>query len=319
MRSTSESLDATSASRVGSSIAVPSAAAVIGSVIVTSRSSPCRVKTGCRATSISTYRSPAGPPPGPTSPSPVELDAGAGVDARRDLDVDGATSPDPAVAGALRARIGDDGAEAAAGGAGRIVRTSPRNDRWTWLISPRPEHVVQVAVDVPGAVPAPLHSVQVTAVSTLISFDDPERRLAEVELEPDQRVLAAAGARTWAARPGALPEERVHDVGEREALAEAAGSRRGQRVAAEVVHLPLLGVAQHVVRPRDLLEPLLGGGVRVDVGVQLAGQLAVGLLDLLGTRVARDAEDFVQVVGHAPGIVRVGVVRRQASDRIWLT
>ena len=46
-----------------------------------------------------------------------ELDAGAVVDTGGDLDVEGATRADPAVAGALAARVGDDRAEAAAGGA----------------------------------------------------------------------------------------------------------------------------------------------------------------------------------------------------------
>ena len=47
--------------------------------------------------------------------------------------------------------------------------------------------------------------------------------------------------------------------------------------------LRLLVVGQHVVRLGDGLEPLLGLGVaRVVVGVQLPGQLAVRLLDLVG-------------------------------------
>ena len=44
----------TSASRVGSSSVVPSAAAVIGTVTVQCRSLPCRTNVGCRATVIST-------------------------------------------------------------------------------------------------------------------------------------------------------------------------------------------------------------------------------------------------------------------------
>ena len=112
------------------------------------------------------------------------------------------------------------------------------------------------------------------------------------------RISASWPRRTRGRGPalaGALAEERVHDVGEREALAlPERRRRRAQRVAAEVVHLALLRVAQHVVGARDLLEALLRRLVGVDVGVQLAGQRAVGLLDLLGARVARDAEDFVE-------------------------
>ena len=50
---------------------------------------------------------------------------------------------------------------------------------------------------------------------------DAERRLGEVDLEPDQGVLAAAGARPRAAAgrraAGGAAEEGVHDVGEGEA------------------------------------------------------------------------------------------------------
>ena len=58
---------------------------------------------------------------------------------------------------------------------------------------------------------------------------------------PDQRVLAAPHPRPRPALARLLAEERVHDVGEREALAEAAAAAgRRQRVAAQVVHLALL-------------------------------------------------------------------------------
>ena len=60
-----------SPSRVSSVMLVPSAAAVMGSATVACRSSPRRTKVGWLATTISTYRSPAGPLPAPTSPSPA--------------------------------------------------------------------------------------------------------------------------------------------------------------------------------------------------------------------------------------------------------
>ena len=78
--------------------------------------------------------------------------------------------------------------------------------------------------------------------------------------------------------------------------AEAAAGR--ERVAAEVVQLALLRVGEHLVGLGDLLEALLL--VRVHVRVQLAGQPPVGLLDLLGRRVPRDAEHGV-VVGLVAG------------------
>ena len=49
---------------------------------------PARVKTSWCATSISTYRSPAGPPPGPTSPWPDSCTRLPASTPGRDLDVD---------------------------------------------------------------------------------------------------------------------------------------------------------------------------------------------------------------------------------------
>ena len=72
-----------------------------------------------------------------------------------------------------------------------------------------------------------------------------------------------------------------------------------ERVGAHVVHLPLAGVGENLVGLGDLLEPLLGLRVRVDVGMQLPGQPTVGLLDLVGVGVSPDAEDAVVVVRHA--------------------
>ena len=101
-------------------------------------------------------------------------------------------------------------------------------------------------------------------------------------------------ARPPAARPGACPGLRVDALGH---LAEV--------VAEGVVALPRLGVGQHVVGLGDLLEPLLGAGVLVDVGVVRAGQLPVRALDLVGRRVRGDAEHLVEVapVGHQPALL----------------
>jgi hypothetical protein len=114
----------------------------------------------------------------------------------------------------------------------------------------------------------------------------PEGRLAEVDPQRDQRVLTPPAAR---ARPAGgatgLAEEGVHDVGERERLTEARTGTRtgtaGERVAAEIVHLLLLRVAQHLEGAADLLELVVRVLGIVDVRVVLAGQLAVGLLDLV--------------------------------------
>ena len=60
-----------SPSRVVSTRSLPSAAEVIGTPIVQCRSAPSRVNVSCGCSAISMYRSPAGPPPGPTSPCPA--------------------------------------------------------------------------------------------------------------------------------------------------------------------------------------------------------------------------------------------------------
>src|SRR5687767_4901905 len=92
---------------------VPRAAEVIGRVTRQCRSSPSRVNTSCGRSWISTYRSPAGPPPGPTSPCPVRRmrmpsSTPAGTftcSVRRDR-----TRPSPP-----HSRVGDDLADARAG------------------------------------------------------------------------------------------------------------------------------------------------------------------------------------------------------------
>ena len=73
--------------------------------------------------------------------------------------------------------------------------------------------------------------------------------------------------------------------------------RRTASRAAHVVARALIGVAQHVVGVRHELEALGRVLAGVHVGVQLACEAPVRLLDLVGRRVARDAEDLV-VVSH---------------------
>ena len=74
----------------------------------------------------------------------------------------------------------------------------------------------------------------------------------------------------------------------------------GVLAAAHVVLLALLRVAQHVVGVGDQLESLGCIGAGVDVGVQLAGESTVRLLDLVGRGVSRDAEDLVMVSHGRP-------------------
>src|SRR5690606_11691028 len=84
--------------------------------------------------------------------------------------------------------------------------------------------------------------------------------------------------------------------------ARAAGAARGEAggSGAEGAHLvvlgALLGVVQHRERFADLLELRLGGLVTgVRVGVVLAGELAVRLLQVGGRDILRDSENLVEV------------------------
>ena len=157
------------------------------------------------------------------------------LDARRHLQGQRAPGADPAVAAAVDARVGDDRAEALARGA----RPSRHH-----LAQERPGDLLDLAAALADVAPAQGRA-GLGALAGARRADDgrvdldvavrAEGRLDEVDLEPDHRVAPRALARPRAAlRPGAT-EERVHDVGEAEALAEAAAPAPGERVGAEVV------------------------------------------------------------------------------------
>src|SRR5436190_10830226 len=126
--------------------------------------------------------------------------------------------------------------------------------------------------------------------------DDGFEVVAAARLGPLGAARTAASAEDAAEQVAEIPEIPQVEVLEVDvAPAEAAASVRG---AEGVVLLPLLGIREQVVRALNLLEPLLGGRVAgVAVRVVRARELAVGLLDLLGARVLRDAEDLVRVTG----------------------
>ena len=138
-------------------------------------------------------------------------------------------------------------------------------------------------------------------------------RLVEADRDLGLEVAAALGAWLASRRPpaaaaaapaaGGLAEEVGEDVAEaarvEARLAAAAAPDVRERVAQlAVVLLALVGIAEHVVGLGDLLEALLGLRVaRVLVGVVLARELAVGLLDVVGRRLALDAEHLVVILG----------------------
>ena len=139
----------------------------------------------------------------------------------------------------------------------------------------------------------------------------PKDRVGEVERKVGADVVATArtdpARRPAGAAPG-TPEEVTEQVAEAAALhvvdveAEpAASTRRGtahRSEAADLVVLLALGVvAEHVVGRRHLLEAFLGGGVvRIAIGMQITGELAVGLGDLLGRGRVGHAEDAVVIL-----------------------
>src|SRR5262249_24826700 len=237
-------------------------------------------------------------------PPARELDGGPILDARRDPDLDGAPGAHPAVRVAFGARPPDDGAVAAAGGTrpgGHDLAEEGPGDL-AHLAAPR-AHVAGLRMGAGRGALARAGGADHRRVHHQFP-GRPERAFGEIEVHPDGGVAAPAGAAARPSRPRASAEERVHDVAEREPGPEPprpagpGGSGPGERVRPEVVHLPLLGVGEHLVGLCDLLEPLLRLRVRVDVRVQLPGEPPVGLLDLVGTRVAADSEDSVVVV-HA--------------------
>src|SRR5262249_35106148 len=135
------------------------------------------------------------------------------------------------------------------------------------------------------------------------------QRIVEREVDDDLEVVAASclrplGAATRTTAPAEHAAEQVAEIPEIAKVEvleidvparEAAAAVRG---AEGVVLLTLLGIREQVVRALDFLETLLGRRVAgVPVRVVLACELAVGLLDLLGARVLRDAEDLVWITG----------------------
>src|SRR6185437_8648927 len=236
-----------------------------------------------------------------------ELDVRPVFDAGRDPDLHRPPGTHPAVAVALRARAGQDGPVAAA------VRAGLGGDH---LAEERLAHLADLA-----APRADLAGLRVSARRRSLAgagradhggvhgelAGRAERALRQVELDPDRRVPAAP--RPAARAPGRARARRaehgVNELAEREArrAAEAsetarASTRGGERVAAQVVHLALVRVAQHLVGLGDLLELLLRLRVGVDVRVKFPRQPTVRALDLSLRSVAANPEQRVIVLSN---------------------
>ena len=90
------------------------------------------------------------------------------------------------------------------------------------------------------------------------------------------------------------------------------------RAPEHVVALAPVGVGQDLVGLAGFLESGRRLGILVDVGVPLLGELAEGALDLGVARLARDAEDLVQIAlggGHRAGSLREGDGFGRGEDR----
>src|SRR5690606_12327239 len=104
-----------------------------------------------------------------------------------------------------------------------------------------------------------------------------EDDLVEIDFDAKECVLAALGPGPWPLTAGGRAEEALEQVAEPEGRAAPA-----ERVGcAEVVLLPLVRVAEHVVRVGHELEPLGRFRARVHVGVELPRETPVRLLDVL--------------------------------------
>ena len=176
---------------------------------------------------------------------------------------------------------------------------------------PRPSQRGQTFGVVPGLAPVPWQVGQVVVHRHRQRDLRAGDRLVEGDRDLRFEVAAALGraARRRDRGAAARPRRPAEQVGEDVAHVEASksklpkppkpppGPRAGrERAGAAVVLLALVGVAEHVVGLGDLLEALLGLlVVGVAVGVVLARELAVGLLDLLGSRLLVDAERLVVV------------------------
>src|SRR6266540_3187755 len=167
---------------------------------------------------------------------------------------------------------------------GSVMANTPP---WTEVCIPVPSHFRQTFGTVPYFAPVPR---QVLHGSSLV--------IRSATVTP---LTASANSIVASVSMSAPRRGRAVDV-EVEATARAAAARHPETAAAEqparlVVLLALLGIADHVVRLGDLLEPGLSGGVPgVGVRVVLARQLAVGLLDLVGIGGLGDAENLVEVL-----------------------
>ena len=120
-------------------------------------------------------------------------------------------------------------------------------------------------------------------------------------------VRPAPAAEDIAERASAPAEECLEDVGNRTEALEVRGVAAAAQalVAVAIVGRAALGVREHLICLRRLLELLLGVGVLlVDVGMKLARQTPESGFDLGLGRGSRDAQHLVVVAARLTGAHR---------------
>jgi len=142
-----------------------------------------------------------------------------------------------------------------------------------------------VQVDLDGGVVVLAPGPHLRAARTMARAEQRREELAE------RRVVVGAG-------PAEL--EPAVPVGRRTEI--AAGRDTGRQI---VVGGPFLGILQHLVGLVDVAHALLGVGLLADVRMVLAGQLAVGMPDIVVRRPLLDAQRRVVVLElHSRGLAK---------------
>ena len=182
---------------------------------------------------------------------------------------------------------------------GTAVTTWPRMDWRTRRNSPEPWHPGQRTAVVPCRAPLPSHSSQATDSSTERSRATPKtasRKASSMTTSASVPRPGPAGGPPIPAPPKKASKRSPSPPPPKKSPPASGIDTFGPEA---VVAGATLGVAQHLVGLRDLLEPRFG--LRVTAGavwVQLAGPAAVSALDLLVVGAAADAEQGVVVSRH---------------------
>src|SRR6266542_838370 len=216
---------------------------------------------------------------------------------RRNGDLEELLARDATLATAVVARVAVESAGPGAGGTRPRHRQEPLGEADLPLAAARATdigggagHLARASAGLAGLVPRDLDLGL-----------DPACRFLQRDLEPVLEIGATPRARAPAATTSA-PEEALDQVLEHRAEARlesgGSGARPGHRAEAIVLR-PLVRIGEHAVGLADLLEALLGSVVaRILVGVELAGEGAVGVLERGVVGVAPHAEEGVVVLGR---------------------